>query len=145
MRRILRAAPFRRTLCATVIASLGIPAFAQQVAGSRFEEEFLGIGGGKQPRADLSIFAFGNRVLPGTYAVDVTVNGRAVGRSTIRFDDVPGKTDAVACLTRGMLDGWGVNVEAFPALAGAADDACIDTARFRTVVSTEAVLWLASV
>ena len=87
MRRILRAAPFRRTLCATVIASLGIPALAQQVAGSRFEEEFLGIGGGKQPRADLSIFAFGNRVLPGTYAVDVTVNGRAVGRSTIRFDD----------------------------------------------------------
>ncbi|WP_413764386.1 fimbria/pilus outer membrane usher protein [Variovorax sp. Varisp41] len=126
MRRILRAAPFRRTLCATVIASLGIPALAQQVAGSRFEEEFLGIGGGKQPRADLSIFAFGNRVLPGTYAVDVTVNGRAVGRSTIRFDDVPGTTDAVACLTRGMLDGWGVNVEAFPALAGAADDVCVD-------------------
>ena len=55
MRRILRAAPFRRTLCATVIASLGIPALAQQLAGSRFEEEFLGIGGGKQPRADLSI------------------------------------------------------------------------------------------
>ena len=36
------------------------------VAGSNFNEEFLSIGGNQQ-HADLSIFAFGNQVLPGEY------------------------------------------------------------------------------
>ncbi|QNK69827.1 fimbria/pilus outer membrane usher protein [Variovorax sp. PAMC26660] len=120
-------APFRLTLCAALLGALGTPGHAQQqqVAGSSFNEEFLGIGG-DQPHADLSLFSFGNRVLAGKYMVDVSLNERGAGQTEIRFLEREGKSDAVPCLTRRMLDDWGVNVAVFPALASAADDACVD-------------------
>ncbi|MFH0134567.1 fimbria/pilus outer membrane usher protein [Variovorax sp. VaC1] len=130
---VLRA-PFRLTLGAALLCALGAPGHAQpqpqpqqkqQVAGSSFNEEFLNIGG-DQPLADLSLFAFGNRVLAGQYTVDVSLNERGAGQAQIRFVEKDGKNDAQPCLTRGMLDDWGVNVAVFPALASAADDACID-------------------
>ena len=93
--------------------------------GSSFNEEFLSIGG-NQPHADLSIFAFGNQVLPGEYMVDVQLEDRLLGRTKVHF--VPGEAsrDAVPCLTPSMLDVWGVNVKAFSAIATAPSDACID-------------------
>jgi outer membrane usher protein len=137
-------APFRLSLCAAVLAALGThgaqgapvqeqapapqkPQVAQkqQLAASTFNEEFLGIGG-DQPNADLSLFSFGNRVLAGKYTVDVSLNERGVGQSEVRFEDKEGTNDAVACLTRGLLDTWGVNVAVFPSIAAAADEACID-------------------
>lgn len=118
-------APFRLTLCAALLGALGLPGHAQQLAGATFNEEFLGMGG-NQPHADLSIFSFGNRVLPGTYTVDVSLNERGAGQAQVRFVAQQGKGDAVPCLTRRMLDDWGVHVAVFPALASAADDACID-------------------
>lgn len=122
----LSRAPFRLTLCAALLAALGAPGHAQQkFAASTFNQEFLGIGG-DQPTADLSLFAFGNRVTAGTYLVDVTLNERGVGQSEVRFVEQEGKNDAVPCLTRGLLEAWGVNVPVFPALATASDEACID-------------------
>jgi outer membrane usher protein len=119
-------APFRSTLCAALLGALGAPGHAQQqVAGSSFNEEFLGIGG-DQPHADLSLFSFGNRVLAGTYMVDVSLNERGAGQTEIRFAAKEGRNDAEPCLTRGMLDAWGVNVAVFPELASAADTACIE-------------------
>jgi outer membrane usher protein len=119
-------APFRSTLCAALLGALGAPGHAQQqVAGSSFNEEFLGIGG-DQPHADLSLFSFGNRVLAGTYMVDVSLNERGAGQTEIRFAAKEGRNDAEPCLTRGMLDAWGVNVAVFPELASAADEACIE-------------------
>lgn len=118
--------PFRRALCAALLGTLGVSAHAEpQVLASNFNEEFLGLGG-DQPHADLSLFSFGNRVLAGQYRVDVSLNERGAGQTDIRFVEKEGKGDAVPCLTRRMLDDWGVNVAVFPALAGAADDACID-------------------
>ncbi|WP_296735082.1 fimbria/pilus outer membrane usher protein [Variovorax sp.] len=137
--RAIRRVPFRPSLCAALLAGLGMhgahaaPATGQEapktqkLAASSFNEEFLGIGG-DQPHADLSLFSFGNRVMPGKYTVDVSLNERGVGQSEIRFDDKEGANDAQPCLTRGLLDGWGVNVAVFPAIAGAADEACIDLA-----------------
>ncbi len=104
---------------------MGVSAFAQQFSASTFNESFLGVGGNQQ-NADLSLFAFGNRVLPGLYTVDVSVNSRKAGQASIRFDGKEGKNDAEPCLTRGMLDEWGVNVAVFPALATLADEACVD-------------------
>lgn len=124
-------APFRLTLCAAL--AMGPPGHAQQLqqqqrpAASNFNAEFLGIGG-DQPNADLSLFSFGNRVLAGNYTVDVSLNERGAGQAEIRFVDKEGKNDAVPCLTRRMLDDWGVNVVVFPALVAAADDACVDLA-----------------
>lgn len=53
----------------------------QQPAASIFNEGFLGIGG-DQPNADLSVFKFGNQVLPGSYMVDVVRDGNALGQSS---------------------------------------------------------------
>ncbi|RSZ31171.1 MULTISPECIES: fimbria/pilus outer membrane usher protein [unclassified Variovorax] len=122
-------APFRLTLCAAMLGALGAAGHAQQqsqqLAGSSFNEEFLNIGG-DQPHADLSLFSFGNRVLAGKYMVDVSLNERGTGQTEIRFVDREGRNDAEPCITRGMLDDWGVNVAVFAALVNAPDDACID-------------------
>jgi len=78
---------FRLTICAALLGAVGLPGHAQQqVAGSSFNEEFLGIGG-DQPHADLSLFSFGNRVLAGKYMVDVSLNERGAGQTEIRFDE----------------------------------------------------------
>ena len=98
---------------------------AGKANGSSFNEEFLRMGG-DQPHADLSIFAFGNQVMPGQYLVDVVLNQNAFGNSSVRFVAVDGKRDAAPCLTRELLDGWGVNVQAFPVIVGADAGACID-------------------
>lgn len=119
-------APFRLTICAALLAAMGTPGHAQQqVAASTFNQEFLGIGG-DQAHADLSLFSFGNRVTAGTYTVDVSLNARSAGQSTIHFVQQDGKADAVPCLTRTLLDEWGVNTAVFPALAAASTDACVD-------------------
>ena len=125
----LPCAPFRLTLCAALLSALGMPGHAQeQLAGSSFNEEFLGIGG-DQPHADLSLFSFGNRVLAGKYMVDVSLNERGAGQTEIRFATQEGKNDAEPCLTRGMLDAWGVNVAVFPELMAAAEETCIELAK----------------
>lgn len=118
-------APFRLGLCAAALGAMGAPALAQQFAASSFNPSFLGVGG-EQQNADLSLFAFGNRVLPGQYTVDVSVNNRRSGQASVRFDAKEGKNDAEPCLTRGMLDEWGVNVTVFSALTALADEACVD-------------------
>lgn len=123
--------PPRSALHAAVLGTLGalsVPALAQpQVRSDRadFNAEFLSIGG-NQPHADLSLFSTGNRVLAGTYLVDVSLNDRSTGQSDIRFTAVKGKLDATPCLTRGMLDTWGVNVAVFPSLANLPDETCVD-------------------
>ncbi len=115
------------------LGMLSVPTLAQQQAprppsgGADFNAEFLSIGG-DQPHADLSLFSTGNRVLAGTYLVDVSLNERSTGQTDIRFAAAEGQLDATPCLTRGMLDGWGLNVPVFPGLASLADDACVDLA-----------------
>ena len=123
--RVRACVPFRLGLCAAALGAWGAPVIAQQFAASSFNPSFLGVGGDQQ-NADLSLFAFGNRVLPGSYTVDVSLNERRAGQATIRFDARQDRNDAEPCLTRAMLDAWGVNVAVFPALMALADDACVD-------------------
>lgn len=97
----------------------------QQVAdaqmASQFNDNFLTVGRG-QKVADLSIFALGQRVLPGVYLADIYVNGNNVDQLKVRFDlprAVAGEADkksaaakpsAEPCLTRAMLSSWGVDL-----------------------------------
>lgn len=137
-RNILRA-PKATMLYTCILLGWSAAGHAQQPAqapqqqakaaaiGSNFNAEFLSVGG-DQAHADLSIFAFGNQVLPGDYVVEVFLDERALGKSNVRFAAQEGQRDAVACLTRELLDSWGVNVQVFPAIASAAADACVDLA-----------------
>jgi outer membrane usher protein len=119
--------PVRLALSAITLAVLSQLAQAQGQGGSVFNEQFLDIGG-EQSRADLSLFAFGNRTMPGSYLVDVSLNESSVGQSQVVFADQGEGKNAQACITRAMLEGWGVKVEVFPALM-AAGDQCVDLAQ----------------
>ncbi|MBD9475378.1 fimbrial biogenesis outer membrane usher protein [Achromobacter sp. ACM01] len=106
---------------------LGLASFSAQAAepaGTVFNQEFLGTGG-DQPQADLSIFSFGNSVLPGEYLADVFVNDQSMGASRIIVEVQEGLKQPSVCLTRGQLENWGVNMAALPESAGA-DGACVD-------------------
>ena len=106
-----------------------------------------------QANVDLSLFAHANRVLPGTYLVDVYVNNQQLERIEIRFDEVtsenreaqkddiqikheditkaPAKTvtqasaNAEPCLKKAMLAHWGINLTASALLNEATEESCI--------------------
>lgn len=108
---------------------LGLASFSGQAAepaGAVFNQEFLGTGG-DQPQADLSIFSFGNSVLPGEYLADVIVNDQSLGKSRIIIQAQEGQQQPSVCLTRNQLETWGVNMAALPESAGA-DGSCVDLA-----------------
>ncbi len=102
---------------------------------NQFNDNFLRVGPG-QKVADLSIFAFGQRVLPGAYLADVYVNGNNVDQLKIRFDLPPGaaaeegkksssaKSSAEPCLTRAMLSAWGVDLPKSTDVVIAPEDTC---------------------
>lgn len=120
-----------RMPASTALASLllGLASFSGQAAepaGAVFNQDFLGTGG-DQPQADLSIFSFGNSVLPGEYLADVIVNDQSVGKSRIIVEAQDGQKQPTVCLTRNQLESWGVNMAALPESAGA-DGACVDLA-----------------
>ncbi|MEQ4958830.1 fimbria/pilus outer membrane usher protein [Enterobacter hormaechei] len=95
-----------------------------------FESDFLAMpGSGVGKHVDLSYFAHRGGMMPGTYQVQVSVNGKVVeDAKTLTFrswPDSPGKL--YACVDAGMLADWGVKVSgkvkggAYPAGAGKPD------------------------
>ncbi|MBN3769077.1 fimbria/pilus outer membrane usher protein [Burkholderia sp. Se-20378] len=79
--------------------------------------------------ADLSsVLATNNSVPPGTYRVEIQVNGDLVTRRDIvfRFDEAKGKVEP--CLTAQMLQEFGVNLHALKPVPDVADAACVDVA-----------------
>ncbi|MGU7815033.1 fimbria/pilus outer membrane usher protein [Burkholderia sp. AW49-1] len=77
--------------------------------------------------ADLSsVLASDNGVPPGTYRVEVQVNGNLVTRRDIpfRLDETTGRVEP--CLTAEMLQEFGVNLHALASMPDAAGPACID-------------------
>ncbi|MGO4329774.1 fimbria/pilus outer membrane usher protein [Cupriavidus sp. 2TAF22] len=108
-----------KPLCALVLSSLAAwqsealaeaaaPA-TRQVAQVEFDSGFLATGSSR--RVDLSRFERGNVVLPGTYNIDMYVNGNRVSRTDVPFralgaDD----SDAQACFDAGLLQKAGVDL-----------------------------------
>nr|WP_083906157.1 FimD/PapC N-terminal domain-containing protein [Serratia sp. S4] len=95
-------------------------------AGYYFDPAFLSED--PQTVADLSAFEQGLTAPPGTYRVDVFLNGQLQGNRPLRFIAGSDKT-LQACLTRGELEKLGVRTAAFPALSAQHPDACTPLAQ----------------
>ncbi|WP_337021627.1 fimbria/pilus outer membrane usher protein [Pantoea anthophila] len=70
---------------------------------------------GSVSEADLSLFNQGSQ-LPGTYSVDVLLNGTRVDYRSIVFESMPDKHDHQAllpCMTREVLSGYGIRMKGF--------------------------------
>lgn len=128
-RRALAAERYTLSIlsCAIVLSAPSVWAQPQPAQDSQdniqFNPGFLEING-SQP-ADLSLFSQGNRVVPGVYRVDVRVNQIQQDSQQIRFEGAA-DVDAQPCLTRSQLAAWGVNEKAFPAIAVASENACVN-------------------
>ncbi|MEO3325960.1 fimbria/pilus outer membrane usher protein [Enterobacter cloacae] len=84
--------------------------------------------GGNVSNADIALFNQGGQ-LPGTYTVDVLVNGEHVDSGDIVFrgrKTGQGNGNLAPCLSTEQLSRYGVKVEDFPGLAGGADESCAD-------------------
>ena len=80
--------------------------------------------------ADLSRFEQGHQQAPGIYRVDLWRNDEFIATQDVRFEQATDDTSPVAggltpCITRAMLDRFGVNIAAFPELANTRGDTCI--------------------
>lgn len=87
-----------------------------------------------QAVADLSRFESAHAQAPGSYSVDIYLNGTFLRANTVRFDaltgddhkeDIHDGTGLMACLTRRDLSDMGVNVQAFTGLAALSEDQCV--------------------
>ena len=77
--------------------------------------------------ADLSaVLSSGSSVPPGTYRVEVEVNGNLVGRRDIDFYQDSDKTQLRPCLTAKMLHDFGVNLSSVTPPLDINSQACLD-------------------
>ncbi len=122
--RAVRQGPLGRCLCAWALLGAVLVHAAEPVA-TVFNEAFLELGGGPAD-VDLSMFAFGSRVLAGEYRVDVLRNDILLGRFTVRFVEREAGSDARPCLSVEQLGEWGLNLAALPAVSTTPQETCID-------------------
>lgn len=75
--------------------------------------------------ADLSRFEEGQELPPGTYRVDIYMNGGYMATRDIAFDSQPGSNGLLPCLTSGLLTDMGVNTGAITNMNEQETDTCI--------------------
>ncbi len=85
--------------------------------------------GGSQ--VDVSRFSRGNPVLPGDYLVDLLINGKWMGRASVRFIAQPASDIALPCVDRALLERVGLDFEklspsARAMLRKAQSEGCLD-------------------
>ncbi|WP_031362596.1 fimbria/pilus outer membrane usher protein, partial [Caballeronia sordidicola] len=81
-----------------------------------FDNTYLRGDGGTA--VDTSRFTRGNAVTPGTYSVDLIVNGMRLAREDIRFVSTDGKLGSKPCFSRALLQRAGVDLVKADAAAG---------------------------
>ncbi len=99
-------------LCALLVSSCAI---AGEIKKYTFDAALLS---DDEKNADLTLFENGTQ-LPGTYIVDVILNGRRVDSREMVFhntSDSEGKEFLVTCVTKDMLIRYGVKVDDYPEL-----------------------------
>lgn len=100
---------FKTLLRLTVIMASPAGAEPQKTAEVEFNASFL--RGGSAQQVDISRFQRGNPVLPGDYLVDLQVNGKLVGRFSVRFVAQPGSDTALPCIDRTVIEHIGLDFE----------------------------------
>jgi outer membrane usher protein len=90
-----------------VLLALGAAAARAQQAKVEFNTDFMT----PQTRAGIDVTRFekGNPVLPGEYRVELSLNGRALGRAGITVKPGADPDRARVCMTRALLDQVGLN------------------------------------
>jgi outer membrane usher protein len=68
-------------------------------------------------KVDVSHFSRGNPVLPGDYVVDLQINGKWVGRASVRFIAQPDSDIAQPCIDRALITLIGLDFEKLSASA----------------------------
>ncbi len=94
-------------------------------AAEYFNPALLEIDNPAQGNADLSIFEEGDLQPPGTYRVDIYLNGSAVDTRDVKFTlttDAAGKQSLQPCLSGELLRDMGVKIGMFPGIQ--ATDEC---------------------
>ena len=91
------------------------PAAAAAEPQVEFNAAFL--QGGSQ--VDVSRFSRGNPVLPGDYMVDLQINGKWMGRASVRFIAQPNSDIALPCIDRALVGRIGLDFEKLSASARA--------------------------
>ncbi|MFZ5960000.1 fimbria/pilus outer membrane usher protein [Pseudomonas knackmussii] len=109
--RLRKSTPYRDAILGIVISGLGVVARA----ADHFNPYALEEVNGPIQNVDIERFENGGQI-PGTYHVGVFLNGRQLESLDLNFV-VADKGDLQAEITPQQLRAWGVNVEAFPALA----------------------------
>ncbi|EEF23380.1 conserved hypothetical protein, partial [Ricinus communis] len=79
-----------------------------------FDPTFLQSGS----KVDVSRFSRGNAIAPGSYYVDVWLNDARTARENVRFVPTGEGQSARACVTRLMLEKWGVDFSRVAATEG---------------------------
>lgn len=124
-----RANPLYLALCLAVFNSARAAEGETLVAQAAptllaFNTNFLH---GQGRPADLSaVLSSGNSVPPGTYRVEVQVNGNLVGRRDVDFHQEGGKGKVRPCLTAQMLQDFGVDLTAITPALDLNSQACLD-------------------
>ncbi|MDF7788612.1 fimbria/pilus outer membrane usher protein [Pantoea stewartii] len=99
------------------IAALPVVCFTSDTAAQQYHFDASLLGGAAK-NADLSLFEQGLQQ-PGTYQMDVLLNGEQVDSQdiTLRLVTAPSGDSLQPCLSVAQLLRWGVNTTAWPALA----------------------------
>ena len=88
------------------LMNAGIACAAEAGGAVEFDTTFLQID---SQRVDVARLGRGNVVSPGAYTVDIVVNDNPVARDAVRFVATHEGENARACLTRKMLERYGVD------------------------------------
>ncbi len=85
-----------------MLVVLAAPAVGAEPAGPQVEFNPAFLRGGSQ--VDVSRFSRGNAVLPGDYLLDLQINGKWLGRVSVRFIGQPGSDIAQPCIDHAIIE-----------------------------------------
>ena len=117
----------RPAIAYALVALFPVASPAAEAPQVQFNPAFL--QGGSQ--VDVSRFSRGNPVLPGDYTVDLLINGKWMGRASVRFIAQPDSDIALPCIDRALIERIGLDFEKLSAgaralMRQAQTEGCVD-------------------